>query len=285
MDVAGRGKDGLTVRAHSRSQQPIFEYARDRFRNEARLVSRFEHANIIRVLDFFPDYGTEYMVMEYFPGETLAEYIDRHGTIPESAAVGLMDIVLDALETVHQQRDGERSIHRDMKPSNIYLANVNASVVPKLLDFGAARNAVGERTRNLTQVLTPGYAPFEQYHTRGKQGPWTDVYGSAATLYHMLAGQRPVAAPDRLEGERLSTPREVMPDVSEPVSTAVMSGLELDGAKRPQTAAAFRQMLDQAVSAGPVGPPSTTVAPDVSLWNRLSGIWRGRATHTRLFGE
>lgn len=282
IDVAGRDKDGRTVRAHSRSQQPVFEYARDRFRNEARLVSRFEHSNIIRVLDFFPDNGTEYMVMEYFPGETLAQYIERHGVIPESAAVGLMCIVLDALTTVHQEHEGERQIHRDMKPSNIYLAAVASNVVPKLLDFGAARNAIGERTRNLTQVLTPGYAPFEQYHARGKQGPWTDVYGCAATLYHMLTAQRPVAAPDRFEGETLAPVRDLVAEISEPTSRAVMAGLELDVDKRPQTATAFRELLETAVTVRhDRDAPPATVAP--TIWRRLTGLWRSRGTPTRIF--
>lgn len=247
-DVAGRAPDGRTVRAHSHTQHTVLEYARTRFRQEARVVSQFNHANIIRILDFFPENGTEYMVMEYYAGETLAEYMDANGPIPETAAVGLMCIVLDALEEVHQPRDGKSHLHRDLKPSNIYLAAAGTALVPKLLDFGAARAAVGEATRNLTQVLTPGYAPFEQYHSRGKQGPWTDVYASAATLYHMVTGHRPAAAPDRFEGEALSNPRELVPEVSLAASTAILHGLELDREKRPQTAVGFRNLLLQSVS-------------------------------------
>jgi len=244
IDVAGRSTDRRSVQAHSHGQESVFEYARDRFRLEARLVSQLDHPNIIRILDFFPDNGTEYMVMEYFPGETLGEYMHRNGRIPESAAIGLMSIVLEALEEVHRERDGVQHIHRDLKPSNVYLASIGATVVPKLLDFGAARTAVGEKMRNLTQVLTPGYAPFEQYHAKGKQGAWTDVYACAATLYHMLTGRKPTAAPDRYESDSLESPRDLVPELSPAISRAVMDGLALDRQRRPQSAAAFRKVLN-----------------------------------------
>jgi len=202
--------------------------------------------------------------MEYYPGETLGEYMDRNGRIPETAALGLMRIVLEALEEVHRERNGERHIHRDMKPSNVYLAAIGASVVPKLLDFGAARTAVGERTQNLTQVLTPGYAPFEQYHSRGAQGPWTDVYACAATLYHMLTAERPAGAPDRYQGEEIATPRDLVPELSEATSRAVMKGLELDRQNRPASAAEFQSMLTAASDALDIGSPPrapSTAAP------------------------
>lgn len=243
VDVAGRSADGRTVQVHSRGQESVLEYARERFRQEARLVSHLDHPNIIRVLDFFPDNGTEYMVMDYLPGETLLAYMNRNGRIPESSAAGLTFIVLDALEEVHRERDGEHHIHRDLKPTNIYLASVGDTVVPKLIDFGAARTAVGEKTRNLTQVLTPGYAPFEQYHSKGVLGPWTDVYACAATLYHMLTGQKPTAAPDRYENDSLEPPRALVPELSATISEGVMEGLILDRKQRPQSAAAFRRVL------------------------------------------
>jgi serine/threonine protein kinase len=261
IDVAGRSTDRRSVQAHSHGQESIFEYARDRFRQEARLVSQLDHPNIIRILDFFPDNGTEYMVMEYFPGETLGEYMHRNGRIPESAAIGLMSIVLEALEEVHRERDGVQHIHRDLKPSNVYLAAIGATVVPKLLDFGAARTAVGEKTRNLTQVLTPGYAPFEQYHAKGKQGAWTDVYACAATLYHMLTGRKPTAAPDRYESDSLESPRDLVPELSPAVSRAVMDGLALDRQRRPQSAAAFRKVLNDEVKDDAAKRPTAVAAP------------------------
>ena len=86
-------------------------------------------------------------------------------------------------------------LHRDVKPANIYIRTDGR---PVLLDFGAARHALGEESKNLTSIVTPGYGPFEQYQSKGKQGPWTDLYGAGATLYRMLTGRRPTDAPDRV---------------------------------------------------------------------------------------
>lgn len=246
-DIAGRAADGRTVQPHRQTHHGVMTYARDRFRQEARVVSSIEHPNVIRIFDFFPDNGTEYMVMEYHAGQTLATYMDANGLIPESAGIGLMLIVLDALEEIHRPREGQSHIHRDLKPSNIYLAEVGASTVPKLLDFGAARAAVGERTQNLTQVLTPGYAPFEQYHSKGRQGPWTDVYAAAATLYHMLTGVRPTPAGDRMQGEPTPSPVELSADISASVSTAIMTGMAMKRDDRPASANAFARLLEDAL--------------------------------------
>lgn len=227
------------------------------------MVSMFEHANIIKVLDAFDDNGTEYMVMEYFDGETLAEYMDRNGPIVVEAAISMIAIILDALTEVHAERNGQIHIHRDIKPSNVYLALASNRVTPKLLDFGAARTAIGERTRNLTQVLTPGYAPFEQYQNNGKQGPWTDVYAAAATLYHMLTGVRPMAAADRAQGEELANPRVLAPDITEALADALMKGLAMNRTARPQSAREFLDLLEQSASSAVAAPKqSSTAAPD-----------------------
>jgi serine/threonine protein kinase len=247
IEIATRATDRRSVMAFSSQHARTLEYARGRFRDEARVITQFEHPNIIRVLDFFSDNNTEYMVMDYYPGQTLAALLDSSGSLAEEPAVDLMRIVLSGLEEVQRERDGERHIHRDIKPSNIYLADAGERIMPKILDFGAARLAVGERSQNLTQVLTAGYAPFEQYMAKGRQGPWSDVYACAATLYHLLTGERPVAAIDRYEGEELRTPQEVSEEVSADVSDAVMEGMALDPKKRPPDAAAFRSLLRSTV--------------------------------------
>jgi serine/threonine protein kinase len=265
-EIATRSGDQRTVVAFSSQHGRVLEYARERFRQEARVITQFEHPNIIRVLDFFADNGTEYMVMDYYPGQTLGAMLESSGALPEEPAVDLMSIVLAGLEEVHRERDGQRHVHRDIKPSNIYLASVGQRVIPKILDFGAARVAIGERSRNLTQVLTPGYAPFEQYMVKGRQGPWSDVYACAATLYHMLTGERPMAALDRYESDQLRPPHELSPEISRAVSDAVMEGLALDVKNRPADAAAFRSVLRATVRRIPTtkhwdAPPEDAAPP------------------------
>jgi serine/threonine protein kinase len=253
--IAARRNDGLTVEPHSHHDDSAFEYGRTRFRQEARMLCRFDHPNIIKVLDTLEDNSTEYMVMEFYEGQTVLQYLDAYGRLLPGPAVNLMCDVLIALEEVHSPRSGQIHIHRDVKPANIYLANSSAGITPKLLDFGAARAAIGERTKDLTRVITEGYAPFEQCHSGGKQGPWTDVYACGATLYHLVAGTIPIASKDRIQGVPLPEPRSIAPDVPDALSAAILHGMEMNLSHRPQSALEFRQLLE-----------STRPAPAPRAW-------------------
>jgi serine/threonine-protein kinase len=227
-----------------------------RFEAERQALALMDHPNIAKVLDAGTTAaGRPYFVMELVKGVPITQYCDQHH-LPPKERLELFVPVCQAIQHAHQKG----IIHRDLKPSNVYLASIGATVVPKLLDFGAARTAVGEKTRNLTQVLTPGYAPFEQYHAKGKQGAWTDVYACAATLYHMLTGRKPTAAPDRYESDSLESPRDLVPELSPAISRAVMDGLALDRQRRPQSAAAFRKVLNDEVKDDAAKRP-TAVAP------------------------
>jgi serine/threonine protein kinase len=150
----------------------------------------------VRVRQFFSAHGSAYLVMDYYQGLSLAEYLARQpdGRLPEAKALGLMQPILDGLRAVH----AEGFLHRDIKPANIYLARTpSGGARPILLDFGAARQSVGERSRSLSVLVTDGYAPFEQYSRKGRQGPWTDVYAAAAVLYRVLTGETPPPTPER----------------------------------------------------------------------------------------
>lgn len=142
-------------------------------------------------LDFFPENGTGYMVMEYLDGCTLEQYTTSERRLESSVALKLLIPVADALRACHAQG----LIHRDISPDNIFLTSDNRV---KLLDFGAARFALGAHSTNFSVILKEGYAPFEQYQRNGRQGPWTDVYALTATLYRLLTGKLPPTAPDRL---------------------------------------------------------------------------------------
>ncbi|WP_251979623.1 TonB family protein [Salinibacter ruber] len=240
-ELAGRGSDGVSVVPYSGTDEEQFEYGLDRFLGEAKALAQFDHANIVSVRDFFEDHGTAYLVMDYYEGKTLKQYLSEQpdGQMDPENATEIMLRVLDGLKEVHS----EGYLHRDIKPANIYLTKEGR---PILIDFGAARLALGEKSRSLSVVMTEGYAPYEQYRRHGDQGPWTDVYGCGATLYKMVTGQTPPPAADRAVEDRIELPHEVNPAVSDDLSAAIMEALAVRGEERLQSGEAFHQRLKDA---------------------------------------
>ena len=161
-----------------------------KFIEEARRLAKFQNEpGIVKIFDSFEENDTAYIVMEYLDGETLTSYMDREGTVSEDQAVQMLLPILESLNTVH----AEGILHRDIAPDNIFLTK-DGEV--KLIDFGASRYATASHSRSLTVIIKPGYSPEEQYRSRGDQGPYTDVYALAATMYKMVTGQTP---PDAME--------------------------------------------------------------------------------------
>lgn len=189
--LAVRTPDGSTVTPKSENDVKSYRYGLERFLDEARTLAKFREPHIVRVLRYLEAHGTAYFVMDYEEGESLAALLKKTRTLDESSIRSIVLPILGSLRSVHAQK----FLHRDIKPANIY---VRTDGSPVLLDFGAARLALGEQSRAMTGMVTPGYAPFEQYFTRGKQGPWTDIYGIGATVYHCITGLVPVAATDRV---------------------------------------------------------------------------------------
>ena len=234
-DLAGRDAGHATISAHSAEDGEFFRYGLTQFLQEARTLAQFDHANIVRVRNFFEENGTGYLVMDYYDGITLAEYLAQQpqGKLPEKTAVGILMPILDGLREVH----AKNILHRDIKPQNIYLTTGNR---PILLDFGAARQAMGERSRSLSVVLSEGYAPYEEYHRRGDQGPWTDIYACAAVLYHAVSGEAPPPATERMHKDELDI---AALGVSAALAEALRSGLATDHHKRPQRMTEFQALL------------------------------------------
>jgi serine/threonine protein kinase len=204
-DSATRAPDGVSLAVYSGPAAEQFAYGLERFLEEARALARFDqHPGIVTVKSFFRAHGTGYSVMEFVDGLTLKQYLGQQpeGRLAFEPALKLLMPVMDALRAVH--KDG--LLHRDITPDNIYLSQDGRV---KLLDFGAARFAAGEHSRSLSVILKPGYAPEEQYRTRGQQGPWTDVYSLAATLYRAITGQVPPEALDRLDADELVPPSQL----------------------------------------------------------------------------
>jgi serine/threonine protein kinase len=223
--LALRTSDGTTVIPKSDQDKKYYEYGLTRFLEEARILAKFKERSIVRVSRFLETNGTAYLIMDYEDGESLAEYLQRSGVLSEAEALDIILPVLEGLSAVH----AKDFLHRDIKPGNIYLRKDGK---PVLLDFGAARQALGEQTRALTGMVTPGYAPFEQYNSRGKQGPWTDLYAIGATLYHCIAGKAPAESPDRIAA--------LQEQDADPMKPAVEAG---SGRYRPEFLATVDWML------------------------------------------
>ena len=202
-------------------------------RDRYEVTRKLNHPGIVRVFDIFEENGTAYLVMEFLKGQTLGKRIAKQGKLSASEVQGIALKLLGALEVVH----GAGMLHRDIKPDNVFL-HQDGRVV--LIDFGSARQFARNKTLSHTRLVTPGYAPLEQYGTAGKFGPYTDIYALGATLYHALMGVAPPAATDRVQSNQpLRLPRET-PDGLE---AAVNRALEIRIDRRPQSVAEFRSLL------------------------------------------
>ncbi|NLD77491.1 MAG: protein kinase [Acidimicrobiales bacterium] len=217
--------------------RPSFKAARERFLREARVLARFTHPGIVRVFEVFEEHGTAYLVMELLEGRTLIDLLRQHGRpFDEADVLDVAGRVAAALRPVH----AAGVLHRDVNPSNVMMTHHGRVVV---IDFGLARDYDQDHTAGMTRVVTPGYAPLEQYQGEGRFGPSTDVYGLAATLYRLATGKVPVSALDRSTGAALTPPHRINPEISKPVSDALMDGLELEPGHRPQDIDAFLSRL------------------------------------------
>jgi serine/threonine protein kinase len=200
--LAVRTNDGTTVVPKSEGDSQDYRYGLRRFLDEARTLARFNERSIVRVIAYLEAHGTAYFVMDYEEGECLDARLKREVTLSQEEILGILVPILRGLRVVHAQN----FLHRDIKPLNIYLRHDGS---PVLLDFGAARQALGAQSRAITRMVTPGYAPFEQYLTDGKQGPWSDMYGIGATLYQCAVGVAPIAATERVAAQQDGSPDPV----------------------------------------------------------------------------
>lgn len=187
----GRHSTGRVEPVGNQESLAIYQHGLRGFVDEARSLARFDHPNIVRVHGYLEEMGTAYLIMEYVRGQTLSAWLQ--GKQPPIATNELLKIFNPILQGLYELH-GQKLIHRDIKPANIYIAENGR---PVLLDFGAARQWVEGQSKSLTAIVTPGYAPFEQYSVHGNQGPWTDIYSVAACLSFMLTGERVVEALDR----------------------------------------------------------------------------------------
>ncbi|MBL8173808.1 MAG: serine/threonine protein kinase [Bryobacterales bacterium] len=236
--IAMRTSGAASVSHYSGTQQKDYDYGLERYLEEARLLARFSsHPNILSVLNFFKENGTAYIVTEFLEGHTFQKHLEIAGErIGFEETMQVMLPVLRALEDVH----AAGILHRDISPDNIHIGP-NRQV--KLLDFGAARIALGERSKNLSVILKEGYAPPEQYHSRGNQGPWTDIYASAATIYRAITGHHVPPALDRMAEDDLKPPISVGVAMSLREEEALLRALSFNTIDRFQTVREFHDAL------------------------------------------
>ena len=238
-DLAARSHDHVSLTPYTGNSRDDFAFGVEKFLDEAKALAKFQdHPGIVSVHESFRANGTAYMIMQYLDGMTLKEYLKRQPgeKVSFTIAVKALVPIMDALREVHKAG----FVHRDVSPDNIFITRQQQV---KLLDFGSARYAIGEHSKSLTSVLKHGYSPIEQYTTKGNQGPWTDVYAVAATLYRCITGIVPHDSLDRLENDSIVLPRSLGVDIPASSETTLMSGMAIKAANRIQDIKLFQEAL------------------------------------------
>ncbi len=237
------------VTAYEGEGKEKFEEGIRRFLEEARILALFEgNPGIVSVRDFFRANGTAYLVMSYLEGQTLRQYLKKNGPMPYAVArQELLPVLTGALSAVHSAG----LLHRDISPDNIFLTTGNQV---KIIDFGAARQVAGS-AKSISIILKPGYAPEEQYRSHGKQGPWTDVYAVAATIYRAITGKVPPESLDRQANDTLVPPSQ-MCDISPAQEAVLLKAMSVKAEDRYQS---MRQFYS-AVLAASEGEPAPGAA-------------------------
>lgn len=237
------------------SDRDVYTKGLSTFAREAQTLREFRgNPSIVQVWDYFEQNGTAYFAMEFLDGVTLKALMrSMHGRIPLEFAREIFTNTGKALANLHQKG----MLHRDVSPENIMITRDGHF---KLIDFGATRMFVGEQSKSLSVVLKPGYAPPEQYSSRGAQGPWVDVYALAATVYIAISGLPLPDATDRLAGETYTPLIEYEPGIGRAGSAALDKALALNYKQRFSTMEEFVAKLFPPQAKSPSRPPASSVA-------------------------
>jgi hypothetical protein len=241
----------MAVRPKSERHRETFDWGRANFLQEARTLARFEHPSIVRVSRVFETNATAYMVMRFEQGRSFEGWLQSLGRLPGQEELDAILVpLLEALEIMHAQK----FLHRDIAPDNIIIRPDNT---PVLLDFGAARRAVAERSRALTGIVKAGFSPQEQYASDGRlQGPWSDIYALGGTLYRAVTGTVPEEATLRVSDDRTPPAASITTGKYRPGFLAAIDAcLRVRYTDRPQSVAELRPMLFAADWPPAKGPP------------------------------
>ena len=237
--LAGRAIDGSVI-VRAERHTATFDAGLKSFINEARLLAQFDHPSLVKVYRFWEKNKTAYMAMRHYHGDTLKDIVkNRPELISEAWLKFIFKQILEALDTLYKAK----ILHRDVSPDNI-IVQKNGDAV--LLDFGSARQIIGDMTQGLTVILKPGYAPVEQYSDDDdmQQGPWTDIYALAAVMYYAILKTPPPMAVARIVKDSLQPLHKGdYPGFSTKFLMAVDKGLAIQPKDRPQSMNEFRRLL------------------------------------------
>ena len=239
-DFAAR-TNGLDASPRSQDCAGDYRWGLDRFIAEAQILAKFDHSHIVKVYRTFKANNTAYMVLHWEEGQSLKSWLKTLGRAPRQKELDrIIAPLLDALETIHKAN----FLHRDIAPDNII---IRKSGDPVLIDFGAARGdiAAHSKTKTVSALVKPGYSPYEQYaETSKQQGPWTDIYALAATLYHAVTGKRPLDSPSRmLKDDMVPAAQAALSSYRSTFLEAIDRGLALAIDARPQSVVEWRGAL------------------------------------------
>jgi len=257
--LSARQQDGTVVPLSERHRE-TFDLGMRSFINEARLLAQFDHPSLLKVYRFWQERGTTYMVMPFYRGDTLREaLVSIPAGVDEAWLIRIMDGVTQALAVMHNAN----CYHRDIAPDNIIL--LEGSGRPVVLDFGAARRVITDKTQAITVILKPGYAPIEQYAEMPdmSQGAWTDVYALAAVMHVAVCGRAPPPSVARLLSDSyvpLAGNEILRQRYSLRLLQAIDAGLGVRPEQRPQSMAELRAALDLEVGHS-MAPTPRTVPP------------------------
>ncbi len=232
-DLVLRELDGKTVTLKNRYIKNKFKEQKKTFARETRIISKFKSEDIVKCYSYFIENKTCYIVLKYYPGPTLQEYLKNQEIDFIEFVNEIFFPLLEAVELIHQQN----YIHGDLKPENIVIYNGK----PVILDFGSAINYKKEKKRNI--FISPGYSPLEFYSTNSKKGPFSDIYSLSAILYYFFTNKIVLEAKDRLFAKKIKDIRLINPKISDYLNSFILRNLSLKPARRDRNISSYRRKI------------------------------------------
>jgi eukaryotic-like serine/threonine-protein kinase len=201
-----------------------------KFALEYQYLSQCIHFNIVKVIEFFSENKTAYIVMNFIPGKSLSSILNEEGKLPVDRVKRYFIQIAEALKIVH----ANSFLHRDINPNNILIDRQDN---PILIDFGNVREFIAGKSKDMTRIITPGYAPPEQYITRAKRSPSTDLYALCASMYHLITGEYPPDSIERQQSDTLIPPSQLVSNLDPVIEQVILTGLRIRAEERFQSAA------------------------------------------------